>query len=73
MLWKMIDCLESNLESSQENVYHGVYFRRVANLQCTYCNSTISGIYHRFLLEYVPKTSCLKKYLEKKNYGVQAF
>ena len=59
MLRKIIDC--ESLESSQENVYDGVSFSKVASLQCSDCNLALKRTHHRFFLKYVPKTSCLKK------------
>ena len=39
---------------------------KVINLQCLDCNFAIKIAHHRYFLEYVPKTSCLKKqYFEK--------
>ena len=71
MLRKIID--DKNLEITQENVYEGVFTERaskVANLQCSDCNFAIKIAHHRYFLEYVLKTSCLKKqYIEKKAYG----
>ena len=58
------------LEFSQENVYEGVYFSKVTNLQCSASSFAIKIAHHRYFLEYVPKTSCLKKqYFEKKVFG----
>ena len=66
MLRKIID--GKSLEISQENVYEGVSFSKVTNLQCSDCNFAIKVANHRYFLEYAPKTSCLKKqYLEKKS------
>ena len=68
MLPKIID--GKSLEISQKNVYEGVSFSKVTNLQCSDCNFAIKIAHHRYFLEYVPKTSCLKKqYFEKKVYG----
>ena len=68
MLRKIID--GKSLEISQKNVYEGVSFSKVTNLQCSDCNFAIKIAHHRYFLEYVPKTSCLKKqYFEKKVYG----
>ena len=68
MLRKIID--GKSLEISQENVYEGVSFSKVTNLQCSDCNFAIKIAHHRYFLEYVPKTSCLKKYyFDKKVYG----
>ena len=68
MLRKIID--GKSLEISQENVCEGVSFSKVTNLQCSDCNFAIKIVHHRYFLEYVQKTSCLKKqYFEKKVYG----
>ena len=68
MLRKRID--GKSLEISQEKVYEGVSFSKVSNLQCSDCYFAIKIAHHRYFLEYVPKTSCLKKqYFEKKVYG----
>ena len=68
MLRKIID--NKSLKISQKNVYEGVPFNKVANLQCSDCNFAIKIAHHRYFLEYAPKTSCLKKqYFEKKVYG----
>ena len=68
MLRKIID--SKSLEISQENVYKGVSFSKFTNLQCSNCIFAIKIAHHRYFLEYVPKTSCLKKqYFEKKVYG----
>ena len=40
---------------------------KVTNLQCSDYNFAIKIAHHRYFLEYVPKTSCLKKHFEKKN------
>ena len=37
-------------------------FSKVTNLQCSDCNLTLKTAYRRFFLEYVLKTSGLKKY-----------
>ena len=66
MLRKITD--GKSLEISQENVYKGVSFSKVANLQCPDCNFAIKIAHHRYFFENVPKTSCLKKqYFEKKS------
>ena len=65
MLRKITD--DNSLEISQENVYEGISFRKVTNLQCSNCNFAMKIAHHRYFLEYVPKTSCLKKHFEKKN------
>ena len=65
MLRKIID--GKSLEISQKNVYEGVSFSKVTSLQCSDSNFAIKLDHHRYLLENVPKTSCLKKqYFEKK-------
>ena len=39
-------------------------------LQCSDCIFAIKIAHHRYFLEYVPETSCIKKqYFEKKVYG----
>ena len=68
VLRKIID--GKSLEISQQNVYEGVSFSKVTNLQCSDCNFAIKKGHHRFFLENVPNTSCLKKqYFEKTVYG----
>ena len=68
MLRKIID--DKSLEISQENLYEGVSFSKVINLQCSDCNFAIEIAHHRYFLEYVSKTGCLKQqYVEKKLYG----
>ena len=68
MLRKIID--GKSLEISQESVCEGVSFSKVTNLQCSDCNFAIKIAHHRYFLEYVPKTSCLKQqYFEKKVYS----
>ena len=54
MLRKIID--GKSLEISQENVYKGVSFSKVTNVQCSDCNFAIKIAHHRYFLEYVPKT-----------------
>ena len=58
MLRKVIDC--KGFKNSQENIEDGVYFSKVASLQCNDCTFTINRLHHRFFLENVWKTSCLK-------------
>ena len=68
MLQKIID--SQSLEISQENVYEGVSFSKFTSLQCSNCNFAFKIAHHSYFLEYVLKTSCLKKqYFEKKIYG----
>ena len=71
MLRKIID--GKSLKISQENVFEGVSFSKFTNLQCSDFSFAIKIAHHIYFLEYVPKTSCLKKqYFEKKVHGVQA-
>ena len=42
------------------------FFSNVTNLQYSDCNFAIERTQHRFILEYVPKTSCLKKNKKRK-------
>ena len=66
MLRKIIDC--KSLEISQENFYGGVFSGNVTSLLCSDCNFAIKRSHHRFVLEYVPKPSSLKKnILQKKS------
>ena len=68
ILRKIID--GKSLEISQENVYEGVSFSKITNLQCSDCNLAIKITHHRSFLECVPETRCLKKqYFKKKVYG----
>ena len=61
MLRKIIDC--KSLEISQENCYGGVF---PVTIQA-YCVQTATLLsHHRFVLEYVPKPSCLKKNVLRK-------
>ena len=55
------------MEISQENFYDGVSFSKVTNLQCSDCNFAIKRTHHRFFLQYLPKTSCLKKNEKRKS------
>ena len=72
MLRKKIDC--KNLEIFQENIFDRVCFSKVITLQHSDCNFTTNRLNRIFFLEYVPKTSCLKKnILWKKNNGGPAF
>ena len=50
-----------SFENSRESVYDGVYFSKVARLQCEDSNFTISRLNQRFSSEYASKISCLKK------------
>ena len=64
ILRKIIDF--ESFEISQENFYDGVSFSKVANLPGSDCNCAIKRTQHRFFLDYVPKTSCLKKIKREK-------
>ena len=59
MLGEIANCESS--EISQQNFYDEVSFSKVTTLQCSDCNFAIKRSHHSFFLEYVPKTSCLKK------------
>ena len=48
---KIVDC--KSFESSQDNLYNGVYFGKVASSQCIDCNLSINRICHIFISEYV--------------------
>ena len=61
MVRKIIDW-----EKFQKNFYHGVSFSKVTSLMLSGCNFTMKRTHHRFFLEYVPKTSCLKKNILRK-------
>ena len=50
-----------SLEISQDNVYDGVCFSKVTNLQCTDYNSTIKRIHRKFFFNYIPKTTVLHR------------
>ena len=50
-----------NLHQNQENFYDGASFIKFTSLHCSDCNFTIKRTHHRFFLEYVPKTVCLRK------------
>ena len=68
MLRKIVDW--ESLKIFQENVYNGVSFSKVLSPQFSDCDFTIKRSHHKFFLEYVPKTSCLKKkHFEEKLYG----
>ena len=68
MLQKIVD--GKSLEISRENVYDGVSFSKVTNLQCSDCNFAIKVTHHRYFFENVPNTSCVLKtiFWEKKVY-----
>ena len=65
MLWKTTD--SESLEISQENFYDGVSFSKNTNLQCSDCNFAIKRTHQGLFLEYLPKTSCLKKNEKRKS------
>ena len=64
LLQKIIDC--KRLEIFQENFCNGVSLCEAASLQCSDYNFAINRTHHRLFLEYVPKTSCLKKQKREK-------
>ena len=49
MLRKIID--GKSLEISQKNVYEGISFRKVTNLQCSECKFAIKIAHHTYFLE----------------------
>ena len=55
----LIITVYESFENSRESVYDGVYFSKVARLQCEDSNFTISRLNQRFSL--ASKISCLKK------------
>ena len=59
MLRKIID--GKSLEISQENVYEGVSFIKVTNLQCSDCISAIKIAHHIYFLEQYLKNNILRK------------
>ena len=65
MLWEITD--RERLEFSQENFYDGVSFSKNTNLQRSDCNFAIKRTHHRFFLEYLQKSSCLKKNKKRKS------
>ena len=56
-----------SLKIFQKNFYDGVSFSKVTSLQFSVCNFTIKRTHHRFFLKYVPKTSCAKNNILRKN------
>ena len=63
-----------SFENSRESVCDGVYFSKVARLQCEDSNFTTGRLNQRFSSEYDPKISCLKKNnLRKKSAVNQSF
>ena len=70
----LIITVYESFENSRESVYDGVYFSKVARLQCEDSNFTISRLNQRFSSEYASKISCLKKNnLRKKSAVNQSF
>ena len=63
----LIITVYESFENSRESVYDGVYFSKVARLQCEDSNFTISRLNQRFSSEYASKISFLKKNLRKKS------
>ena len=49
-----------SLTISRKNFY-GVCFSKLTNLQCSECKFAIKRTHRRYFLEYVLKTSCLKR------------
>ena len=62
---EITDC--ESLKIPQENFYDEVSFKKVASLQCSDCNFAIKRTHRRLFLEYVAKTSCLKKNKKRKS------
>ena len=58
--------------NSQENVFDGVCFSEVASPHCTYWNSTISRLQHRFKISYLKKNT-LEKSLRCTNILINSF
>ena len=65
MLREITDCKSS--ETSQEIFYDEVFFNKVSSIQCSDCNCALKITHNRFFLEYLPKTSCLKKNKKRKS------
>ena len=63
ILQKIVDC--KKVENSRGNLYDRVSFSKVINLPFSGCNFAMKRIHHRFFLENVPQTSCLKKKTKK--------
>ena len=57
----------ASLEISQANVYDAVSFSKVASLLCSDCSLVIKRTRNRLFLEYVPKSSCLRKNKKRKS------
>ena len=55
-----------SLEIFQENVYDGVSFNKVTNLQCSDCNFAIKITHHRYFFENVPTQAVLKNRILRK-------
>ena len=60
MLRKIIDC-----ESSEEKLYDGVTFSKLASQQCSKQSLAIKRTHHRFQWEYLTKTNSKNKSLKK--------
>ena len=65
ILRKIIDW--ESLKIFQKNFYNGVSFIKVTSLLFSDCNFTVKRTHNRFFLAYVPKTSCLKKNILRKD------
>ena len=61
MLRKIID--GKSLEISQENVYDGVSFSKVTNLQCSDCNFAVKITHHRYFLKMYRTLAVLKNHI----------
>ena len=64
MLRKIID--GKSLEISQENVYEGVSFNKVTNLQCSDCIFAIKIAHHRCFWNMYRKLAVLKNNILRK-------
>ena len=56
-----------SLKIFQKKFYNVVSFSKATSLQFSDCNFTIKRTHYRFFLEYVPKISCLKRNILRKN------
>ena len=65
MLRKVND--SASLEISQENVYDANSFSKVASLLCSDCSLVIKRTRNRLFMEYVSKSSCLRKNKKRKS------
>ena len=65
MLRKIIN--SESLKISQKNFYDRVSFSKVTSQECSDCDFTIKRTHQSFFVEYVPKTSYLKRNILRKN------